>query len=203
MNYLAHLYLANNTPESQIGNLLGDFVKGILAEYEVIYSPEIIQGIKTHRQVDCFTDRHPIYMISKNRISNNYSRLAGIIIDIFYDHFLANHWHLFSPVSLDEFVKNVYLVLSKNQTILPDRLNRILPKIISENWLCSYKTISGINLTFARLSKRLKWKNNLATASNELIKNYTELESDFLSFFPELINYVQNLDNFYLEQEHK
>ena len=196
MNYLAHLYLAKNTPESQIGNLLGDFVKGPLKEYETIYSPEIIQGIQTHRQVDCFTDKHPIHIRSKHRIHNSYRRLAGIIIDICYDHFLATHWDLFSPVNLDKFVKNIYLILTKNQTILPDKLKNILPKITSENWLCSYKQISGINLTFVRLSKRLKWENNLATASNELIKNYTELESDFLSFFPQLINYVETLNNF-------
>lgn len=195
MNYLAHLYLAQNTPESQIGNLLGDFVKGPLEEYQTIYSPEIIQGIKTHRQVDCFTDSHPIYLRSKNRISSSYRRLAGIIIDICYDHFLATHWHLFSQVNLDEFVKNIYIILTKHQTKLPHKLKNILPKIISDNWLSSYQTISGINLTFVRLSRRLKWENNLATASNEFLKNYTELKSDFLTFFPEVIKYVADMDN--------
>ena len=193
MNYLAHLYLAKNTPESQIGNLLGDFVKGSLEKYETIYSYEIIQGIKTHRQVDFFTDNHPVFRKSKNRINSSYRRLAGIIIDICYDHFLATNWHLFSQENLDNFVKNIYRTLKKYQAILPEKLKIILPKIISDNWLCSYKTIPGIHLTFVRLSQRLKWQNNLSTASNELIKNYTELESDFLNFFPELINYVNNI----------
>ena len=195
MNYLAHLFLAKNTPESQIGNLLGDFVKGYLEQYETIYSHEIIQGIKTHRQVDCFTDNHPIYLRSKNRISNSHRRLAGIIIDICYDHFLANHWNLFTHENLDLFVQKIYIILQKNQEVLPDRLQKILPKIISENWLSSYRNLSGINLTFVRLSKRLKRENNLATAGNELIKNYNEIESDFLIFFPEVINYVNKLSN--------
>jgi len=193
MNYLAHLFLAKNTAESQIGNLLGDFVKGHLEQYETIYSNEIITGIKTHRQVDFFTDTHPIYLRSKNRISNSYRRLAGIIIDICYDHFLANHWNLFSHENLDIFVQKIYVILKNNQEILPERLKKILPRIISENWLSSYKNISGINLTFVRLSKRLKRENNLATATNELLKNYPEIESDFLIFFPEVINYVQTL----------
>nr|WP_287527384.1 acyl carrier protein phosphodiesterase [Okeania sp. SIO2C2] len=92
-------------------------------------------------------------------------------------------------------MQKIYIILQKNQEILPDRLQKILPKIISENWLSSYKNLSGINLSFVRLSKRLKRENNLATAGNELIKNYTEIESDFLNFFPEVINYVKNLSN--------
>ncbi|NEQ75002.1 MAG: DUF479 domain-containing protein [Okeania sp. SIO2C9] len=84
------------------------------------------------------------------------------------------------------------IILQKNQEILPDKLQKILPKIISENRLSSYKNLSGINLSFVPLSKRLKRENNLATAGNELIKNYTEIESDFLTFFPEVINYVKN-----------
>ncbi|NEQ38198.1 MAG: DUF479 domain-containing protein [Okeania sp. SIO3I5] len=193
MNYLAHLFLAKNTAESQIGNLLGDFVKGHLEQYETIYSNEIITGIKTHRQVDFFTDTHPIYLRSKNRISKSHRRLAGIIIDICYDHFLANHWNLFSDENLDVFVQKIYVLLKKNQEILPERLKKILPKIISENWLSSYKKISGINLTFVRLSRRLNRENNLASATNELLKNYAEIKSDFLIFFPEVINYVQTL----------
>ncbi|MGD1808256.1 ACP phosphodiesterase [Dapis sp. BLCC M126] len=193
MNYLAHLLLAKNTPESQIGNLLGDFVKGYLEKYETIYSHEILMGIKTHRQVDCFTDTHPIYLRSKNRISSSHRRLAGIIIDICYDHFLANHWSLFCHENLDVFVQKIYVILKDNQEILPEKLKKILPKIISENWLVSYKNISGINLTFVRLSKRLKRENNLATSVNELMKNYPEIESDFLMFFPEVMNYVKTL----------
>ncbi|WP_293158978.1 ACP phosphodiesterase [Okeania sp. SIO2C9] len=92
------------------GNLLGDFVKGYLEQYETIYSHEIIQGIKTHRQVDCFTDTHTIYLRSKNRISNNHRLLAGIIIDICYDHFLANHWNLFAYENLDVFVQKIYII---------------------------------------------------------------------------------------------
>ena len=193
MNYLAHLLLAKNTPESQIGNLLGDFVKGNLEQYKTIYNHEIIEGIKTHRQVDYFTDTHPIYLRSKHRINKSHRRLAGIIIDICYDHFLANNWHLFSYEELDIFVEKIYFILENNQEILPDRLKKILPKIIRDNWLCSYKNMSGVNLTFMGLSKRLKRENNLASAGNELIKNYPALESDFLIFFPEVINYVKKI----------
>lgn len=190
MNYLAHLFLAEDSPESRIGNLLGDFLKGSLESYKTIYSEEIIQGVKTHRLVDVFTDTHPIFIKSKRRIAQKNRRFAGIIIDVFYDYFLANNWAKFSQENLDIFIKNIYITLEENQDILPAKLQKILPKILAENWLASYQSVSGVSLTLARIGRRLKRDNNLATAGDELINNYSEIESDFFNFFPELIAYV-------------
>lgn len=55
MNYFAHLYLADNSPGSQIGSLLGDFVKGTL---DNAYDEEITRGILIHRRIDSFSDSH-------------------------------------------------------------------------------------------------------------------------------------------------
>jgi acyl carrier protein phosphodiesterase len=197
MNYLAHLFLAEPSPESIIGNLLGDFVKGCLENYQDIYSEEIIKGIRTHRKIDIFTDHHQICQQSKHRIMENRKRLSGIIVDICYDHFLACNWWKFSHVNLDIFINNIYNILGENQHILPVRLQKSLPYMIRENWLLSYQYFDGIDLTFQRLSRRLKRVNNLGTAGEELINNYSQLEADFLLFFPELITYVEtNRDYF-------
>ena len=193
MNYLAHLFLAEPSADSMIGNLLGDFIKGPVHNYETKYNPDILQGIITHRQIDYFTDRHRICKQSKQRINPNLSRYSGIIIDICYDHFLSCHWNQFTSENLNDFINHVYLILQENQAILPANLQKALPSMISQNWLKSYQEIAGIDLTFHRISKRLTRKNNLAMASQELINNYRELEADFLTFFPELINYVQTL----------
>jgi acyl carrier protein phosphodiesterase len=193
MNYLAHLLLAEKSPESQLGNLLGDFVKGNLQKYETCYNPAIIKGIKTHRKVDNFTDTHTIYIQSKRRISSINKRFSGIIIDICYDHFLANHWSVFSNENLEGFIAHIYKLLQENQEILPMRLQQAIPRMIAENWLGSYKTLEGVGLTFPRIARRLKRENNLATGLDELINNYSEIESDFLSFFPELIGYVEKI----------
>ncbi len=187
MNYLAHLFLAEDNPESIIGNFLGDFVKGRLEGYKNIYNLEIIAGIKNHRLIDTFTDNHYIYRQSKRRISKDNSRYSGIIIDICYDHFLATKWSNFSEINLEKFTEEIYKVLKTNYEILPTRLKNILPIIIRENWLLSYKTIDGINITFKRLSRRLKRENQMERATEELIRNYEELEADFLLFFPEVI----------------
>ena len=191
MNYLAHLFLSEASAESRLGNLLGDFVKGNLEPYKNCYDRQIIQGIKTHRKIDCFTDNHAIYIQSKRRISASNRRLAGIIIDICYDHFLAKHWDVFSQEKLEIFVRSIYIILQENQSILPPKLQQALPRMIREDWLGCYQTLTGVDLTFSRIARRLKRDNNLANAVNELVDNYTEIESDFLIFFPEIINYVE------------
>ena len=81
MNYLAHLYLAEDSPESILGNFLGDFVKGSTLKD---YSEGIQKGIQQHRKIDVFTDAHPVFLETKQWIHPNNRRYAGIVIDIFY-----------------------------------------------------------------------------------------------------------------------
>jgi acyl carrier protein phosphodiesterase len=191
MNYLAHLFLAEDTAESLIGNLLGDFVKGSLESHKERYSESILKGIETHRKADSFTDTHCIFRRSKQRLSKIHRHFTGVIIDIFYDHFLAKNWKHFSDMSLEDFASKVYHILETNRHILPGKLNKNLPIMISENWLVLYKSLEGIELTLQRLSGRIKRENNLLLAQDELKLNYDEFEADFLAFFPEIVNYIK------------
>ncbi len=63
MNFLAHLYLSADDPEIQLGNFIGDFVRG--RDLSSRFSPGIVKGISLHREIDEFTDRHPIVKLSK------------------------------------------------------------------------------------------------------------------------------------------
>lgn len=190
MNYLAHLYLADDSPESILGNLLGDFLKGQGTEG---YCDEIKEGIRLHKNVDRYTDSHPIVRDSKRLISRVNRRYAGILVDVFYDHFLAKNWLNYSAVPLQEFTLKVYDILQSYQAILPNSLKRGLPHIITRNLLMSYAEISGISFALQRLSMRLKRENDLGIAVEELTTNYERLEVNFSLFFPELIDYVKTL----------
>ncbi len=190
MNYLAHLYLAEDSPESIVGNLLGDFLKGQGTEG---YCDEIKKGIRLHQKVDMYTDAHPIVRESKKLINPVNRRYAGILIDVFYDHFLAKNWLSYSSVSLHRFTVKVYEILQSHQAILPDSLRRGLPHIIKIDLLRSYAEISGISFALQRLSLRLKRENNLGRAVEELTANYEYFELNFGVFFPELIDYVKTL----------
>ncbi|MCC0177441.1 DUF479 domain-containing protein [Waterburya agarophytonicola K14] len=100
MNWLAHLLLAESNPEVSLGNLLGDLIKG---EAREALNPTLQRGLECHQAIDIFTDKHPLVKRSKQRISNEYRRFAGILIDVFYDYILANNWQHYSNVSLEEF----------------------------------------------------------------------------------------------------
>ncbi len=188
MNYLAHLFLSEGTPESLLGNLLGDFVKGSAVN---LYSEEIIKGIDLHRKVDSYTDSHAIVRSSKSLVCPQRRRLAGVLTDVFYDHFLAKNWREYSEVPLRDFAGGVYKVLQDSRDILPESLQRVLPTIIARDLLCSYREIGGIDIALNRMSARMKRTNNLAGGIEDLTANYQQLESDFMAFFPELINYAK------------
>ncbi|NIP39778.1 MAG: DUF479 domain-containing protein [Candidatus Dadabacteria bacterium] len=190
MNYLAHAYLSDKSEESIIGNLLGDFVKGNPDQH---YDGEILKWIKIHRKIDSFTDSHTVFRSSKRLISHERRRFSGIIIDICFDHFLAKNWHEFSNEEFSVYVKKVYSILERNKGILPQRLISILPRLVSEDWFTSYKSLEGIGSTLNRMSKRLRRDNSLAGSVDEIAGNYSELEANFFRFFPEAINFVKQL----------
>lgn len=190
MNYLAHLYLAEDSPESIIGNLLGDFVKGTAIDH---YSDGIKKGISIHRKIDAFTDSHPDFIKSKRLISTINKRYSGIIVDIFYDHFLAAKWLEYSSISLKDFTSNVYQLLEENEEILSGSLRAFLPRLKNENLLMSYASIQGTSTALKRVSFRLKRENSLEKAVEDLKAQYQEFEFNFIKFFPELIKYTKTL----------
>jgi acyl carrier protein phosphodiesterase len=190
MNYLAHLYLAEDTPESLLGNLLGDFVKGSAIN---IYSEAIQIGIIHHRQIDAYTDSHPTAIASKTLISPLNKRYAGIAVDIFYDHFLASQWYRYSNIPLDSFARKVYQLLEDYRSILPTSLQRAAPSIISRNLLVSYANIDEIRGVLNRLSSRIKRENYLGSAIEDLVTNYDRLGLHFHRFFPDLVDFTNGL----------
>ena len=188
MNYLAHLFLAEDRPESILGNLLGDFAKGAAKEQ---YSTAIQQGIELHRKVDIYTDTHLIVREAKRSISSERKRYACILIDVFYDHFLAKHWMKYSSIPLQYFTQKVYTLLLQQQNVLPDTLRQILPTMIQQDWLTSYQQISGVEAAIARIARRLKRSEPLVNGVEELKVHYQEFELGFEIFFPELISSVE------------
>jgi acyl carrier protein phosphodiesterase len=190
MNHLAHLLLAENSPEIQLGNFLGDFVTGQDLHQ---FSDAIQWGIRCHQKIDRFTDNHPIFQVSKKRVAPERRRFAGIMVDIFYDHFLANNWESYLQESLFCFSQNFYQLLQQYQSVLPPDLQRALPSLISQDWLNTYRTIEGIELTLWRVSRRLTRENPLAQGILDLKAQYPAFEQDFLQFWPEIFAYAQTL----------
>ena len=193
MNWLAHLLLAEPSPEGRLGNLLGDLVKG---EARKSLSPQLQKGIACHQAIDIFTDKHAVVRQSKQRIDAEYRRFAGILIDVFYDHILATNWHNYSQVPLREFTTTIYASWSVHLPYLPTYARAVVERLIIEDWLAEYSTLGGIESTLAGISRRLSRRRqqayDLTPAMTQLTSNYEILERDFQKFFPQLQQHVDS-----------
>lgn len=187
MNYLAHIFLSGIEEEIMIGNFIGDYVKG--SNYNK-YPDLIKKGILLHRRIDSFTDKHKIVRQSKSYFLKPYQKYSGIIIDILYDHFLANNWEVFSSQPLDDFKKDIFNCLKKNYSVLPERVQFMVPSFIKNDWIGVYKSTDGIITVLKRMSMRTTLPDHSELAREILRKYYVQLESEFLTFFPEIIKYV-------------
>lgn len=184
MNFLAHIYLSGDNKMITIGNFVADAIRG--NKYKLL-SPEFQVGIKLHRHIDTFTDSHPIVRQSTKRLHKNYSHYSGVIVDILYDHYLAKNWHNYSDIPLDTYVSDFYDCLEEHFDILPERIQKLMPFMIADNWLLSYAEVDGIQRVLNGMNKRTKFKSGMNLATNELKEFYSEFEEEFTLFFKELI----------------
>ena len=189
MNFLAHTYLSGCNEEIIVGNFMGDYVKG----RNYIHFPEQVKkGILIHRDIDTFTDMHRVTRISKQRVASRYHKYAGIITDIFYDHFLASLWNDYSTLPLNEFVNRTYDLLKRNYQVLPSAIKRWFPTFLENNWMMAYTSVDGIELVLERMSANTSLPNHSAFAVEVLRDQYSLFQNDFLEFFPEIIQFLQD-----------
>lgn len=185
LNFLAHLYLAEPTDESLVGNLLGDFAKGLPVTLEKRFPRGVVRGILQHRAVDAFTDAHPTFLQARRLLSPHRGRLAGIVVDVFYDYFLSTRWPGGDEARL-EFIRRCHQTLLAHDEWLSPQLRAVLPRMISENWLGSYSTIGGLALTFRRVATRSPIAVGVLGAEEDFIKNHDAIEALYDRFFPDL-----------------
>jgi acyl carrier protein phosphodiesterase len=188
MNFLAHAFLARDESDLLLGSLMGDFVKGPL---DGRYAPSITRGLILHRGVDTYTDAHAIVARSRARVGPIRRRYAGILVDLFYDHYLARYWSDYAATPLDQFTASVYATLLDRPHLLPERLRDIAPHMASRDWLGSYRDIAAVGESLDRIGTRLKRGNALLGSVKELIGNYASLEADFRAFFPDVVRFAQ------------
>lgn len=194
MNFLAHLYLSGESDEIKLGNFMGDYVKG----NKYLSFPENIQtGILMHRQIDTFTDNHPIVKECSKLLKPAYNRYSGIIIDLFFDHFLASQWEEYSSISLKEFAHKTHRLLFKNFLILPGQVKQFLPFLVKNKRLMSYASIDGIIRSIEIMSNYTSLPEENGFAREILVDHYQLLNKQFKTFFQEITNFIE--ENYQLE----
>ena len=192
MNFLAHLHLADPDPGLMLGGIVADFARNP----EIALLPADVQhGVRLHRLIDGFTDRHPVVHRSNTRISARLGWFASIVIDVYYDHILARNWERYSAEPLPVFAGRSYQVLEDAFSITPPDAQWFIRRFIDGDYLVNYSTIEGITQTLARLSdriaermpKRAIW---LPDSLPDLAAADAELAADFHAFYPELMAFA-------------
>ena len=186
MNFLAHLYLSQNNTNIMIGNFIADHIRG--NHYEG-FSKEIQQGIFLHREIDTFTDAHTIVRKSKRRLHKRYRHYDGVIIDIFYDYFLAKNWANYSVIPLDVYTKSVYHLFDNISSELPKKSQQFIAYMIEYNILYNYQFKEGIAKVLNGMNHRTKGKSQMNLAIEDLNNLEVELQEDFTLFFNDLIEF--------------
>lgn len=183
MNFLAHIFLSGDNELVTIGNFIADGIKG--NDYKK-FPAEIQTGILLHRNIDTFTDAHKTVRLSTKRLHNKYGHYSGVIVDILYDHFLAKNWERYCDVPLGIYADNFYASLEKHYEILPQRIRKMMPHMLADNWLLSYASIEGITKVLEGMNRRTKNRSGMNMAVNELELFYNDFEAEFTQFFHEL-----------------
>ncbi|AZQ44255.1 acyl carrier protein phosphodiesterase [Nonlabens ponticola] len=189
MNYLAHVYLSGDDKELRIGNFIADSVRG---KNFKMFPRRVSDGIILHRKIDTYTDSHPIVSQSKEIIRPKYGLWSSVIIDLFYDHFLAAQWSEYNEMQLLPFTENFYADLKEYYAVLPSKVQRFLPIMIEYNWLYSYRTVEGMSRILHQMNKRTRGKSKMQFAAIDLEKHYNVLQSHFDQYMAELEEYVSH-----------
>jgi len=192
MNWLAHVFLSEPDIECRLGNLLADLVKG---QARIGMSAPFQRGARRHQLIDAFTDAHPIVHRSRARIRGDYRHTRGILVDVFYDHFLSLGWDRYSTEPLEAFIAGVYADVRSHAIQLPDEAQVAVHWMVRDDRLGSYGTLGGIESALYRISQRLSERLRkpfaLESAVVELRENFAALAGDFAEFFPLLQAHIE------------
>ncbi len=169
-----------------VGNFIGDFVKGNQLES---FEEEIRMGVNLHRAIDEYTDAHEIVKLSKDKLRGKYRHYSGVIVDVYYDHFLAKNWSTYHKTPLLQFTEETYKQLFKYISLLPSGAQRMLPYMKDGNWLYNYSKIEGIHQALSGMARRTKFNSKMEYAVEDLRIHYSEFEEEFTSFFKDLISF--------------
>lgn len=180
MNFLSHIFLSDDDDLVRIGNFMADSIKG--KSYLEMH-PKIQRGVLLHREIDSFTDNHPVFRQSKHRLHEDFGHYSGVLIDLYYDHFLAKHFQKYHHETLHDFVQKFYKSLKANFELLTPKIQNLMNYMISQNWLENYQTLEGIETIMIQMDYRTQNQSKMRFGIKNLRKDYQLYEADFFEFF--------------------
>lgn len=185
MNYLAHIYFSGSQRQVAVGNFIGDFVKG--RGYEE-YPTGIKKGILLHREIDHFTDKHPVFQETLELLRPSFGRYSGIMADMYYDYLLASGFERYgNGQSLGCLTRNFYLSALIYYRWLPHRVKGFIFHFIGTNRLKKYASYEGLQNSLEIMSLYKSNAINPALGIEVLAKNEVRLKELFQKFMTDAL----------------
>ena len=161
MNFLAHLWLTEHARLPLAGAILGDTLRGPLPPE---MPPDLAQSVRLHRRVDAATDRHPRVQAARTRFGAGARRYSGILIDVLFDHLLAQDWARYHPEPLDAFVERAARDVAAAGRWFEHSRQPAPRAAPFAALLASYASVAGIDLALRRTATRLRRPEGLLDA---------------------------------------
>jgi acyl carrier protein phosphodiesterase len=187
MNYLGHMYLSGKDAELMLGNFIADAVKGNQIDS---FPDPVKRGILLHRKIDAFTDHHSSSRALNRLLNPHFRKYSGVVVDMYYDHFLARNWTTFSSEDLKSFTEANYRILQRHFLQLPARSRRILPFMMKDNWLMAYASFAGLDQAFRGIARRTPFYSGMEKGVAVLRDHYAECRACFECFMPDVTAFV-------------
>ncbi|AMQ56391.1 ACP phosphodiesterase [Algoriphagus sanaruensis] len=188
MNFLAHAYLSFDQEKILVGNFAADFIKGRDLH---LYEEGIQMGIMLHREIDTFTDTHPLVKAGQSYLRPKFRHYSTVISDIFFDYFLAKNWSTYSNQPLENFAIKTYDLMEQYHDQLPEDFNQMLNWMKNQNWLVAYGSHEGIQRALNGLTRRSKFDSKMNEATAVLKEKEQEFEVIFFAFFEDLRTFAR------------
>lgn len=187
MNLLAHLHLGEHLhlgAAEAAGNLVADFC----AHHD---DEAYRRGVVFHRNIDAYTDAHPLVAEARNLFSGPFRRFGGVLVDLGFDYCLSHDWPHWEPETrIHDFIADSLKRILSHSGILPGSVVEMIDMIHKQEWLESYGHIDGIGNSIRRIASRRPIANALVGGEYLIEDNYQELNSLFHEFYPQLSDYM-------------
>lgn len=165
-------------------NLFGDFVRGKdLDEYE----PIVKHGILLHRQIDSYIDHHPVIKNLLHELYPDLPKIAGVAIDLYFDHLLAKNWEKFHSKPLEDYTEAFYNYKINEDYYPNEMFHFVLMRLKKGKWLDQYEEFEGLVRACQGVSRRISFPNMLKHAGDVFLTHEELITSTFYDFMDEAI----------------
>lgn len=190
MNFLGHLYFSRNDTDLMLANLFGDFVKGKDLSH---LRNKTQQGIFLHRSIDSYIDNHPAVHDLLQILYKPLPKVAGIAVDLYFDHILAENWKDFHDKKLADFIQEFYDSIDLSHEEYSPKFRFMIEKMVEHNWLYQYQFEHGLYKACQGVSRRLTFENPLSSGLDVFHEYRTEITQAFHLYMKEADVYLNNL----------